>query len=78
MSVFMMNLYQPEASDPFHLKYYYNIFVCGYQFLMFLAKLSIFLFIVRQIKFYTIVQMVFCVFVGTFIMFCKRLSQRVT
>lgn len=71
MSVFVIDLHRPSTADPFYMRYYYNIFVCGYQFLMFLAKLSIFLFVVRRIEVYAAAQFVLCAVAGLLLLFCR-------
>lgn len=70
MSVLMIDMHSPQPAEPFYLRQYYNLYVCAYQFCMFLSKLSIFVFINRRIELYALAQFVICALTGYFALFC--------
>ena len=65
----MINLYSFRSSDTFFVRHYYNVYICVYQFVMFLTKFSIFVFVNRRIELYALAQFVICVITGYFVLF---------
>ena len=71
MSIMMISAYSPKPKDSFIIKHYYNTLVGFYQFQMFLAKFTLFFFVIRKIFIYPMLQFAMSILVFLMVYFCK-------